>query len=105
MPEVRDRPRSLGRHHFVASCNDARRTSQGPTVGTGSQMSVHYAPTHPSTMPRHTTQRRRKESNPPSAVRRFTGFEDREGHQPPFASAAQCTWANAMRARRPLGAA
>ena len=32
-------------------------------------------------------QRRRKESNPPAAVRRLTGFEDREGHQPPFASA------------------
>ena len=30
--------------------------------------------------------RRRKESNPPVALRRRTGFEDREGHQPPFAS-------------------
>src|SRR5947209_4747589 len=31
--------------------------------------------------------RRRQESNPPGPVRSRNGFEDREGHQPPFASA------------------
>ena len=29
-----------------------------------------------------------RESNPPTDSRRLTGFEDREGHQPPFASGA-----------------